>query len=70
MRYLFFTISFLLFCMTSVNAQVLTVDEIAAVVGDKIVLVSDIENQYNQIRNGGTPDNGNLKCIVLGTNSS
>ncbi len=65
MRYLFFTISFLLFCMTSVNAQVLTVDEIAAVVGDKIVLVSDIENQYNQIRNGGTPDNGNLKCIVL-----
>jgi len=65
MRYFTFFIALFLVSQTPAFSQALVVDEIAAVVGDRIILISDIENQYNQYRNSGTADDGNLKCIVL-----
>jgi len=54
-------------CLYAANlcAQPFAIDEIAAVVGDKIVLISDIENQYNQIRANNIADDGTLRCQVL-----
>ena len=40
------------------------VDEIAAIVGDKIILMSDIELQYHQMQmEQEVPEN--LKCVLL-----
>jgi len=55
----------LLFVTTSVKAQEKTlVDEIIAVVGDKIVLKSNVEEQYWAAINQGMEDNG-LRCQIL-----
>lgn len=67
MRYILLVCScFFFLYSTQMAAQSYSVDEIAAVVGDKIVLISDIENQYNQLRNNSIPDDdGTLRCQVL-----
>ncbi|HRI28914.1 MAG TPA: peptidylprolyl isomerase [Chitinophagales bacterium] len=66
-RLLIILTAFAFFCNLPITTQAQTyiVDEIAAVVGDKIVLVSDIETQYNQALNNGMRDDGNLRCLVL-----
>ena len=45
------------------SAQVL--DRIVAVVGDKIILASDVEDTYNYYIINGQKDDGTLKCSVL-----
>lgn len=47
------------------QAQVHTLDKIAAVVGSSIVLQSDIELQYAQYLVSGQQPNPNIKCIIL-----
>jgi peptidyl-prolyl cis-trans isomerase SurA len=47
------------------QAQVRTLDKIAAVVGSSIVLQSDIELQYAQYLVSGQQPNPNIKCIIL-----
>ncbi len=41
-------------------------DEIIAIVGDNIILRSDIEREYNEIIMSGEKDDGSLKCELLG----
>ncbi len=47
----------------TVNAQPL--DKIIAVIGDGIVLESDVDNQYNYLLNTGEKDNGDLRCQAI-----
>ncbi len=47
------------------QAQVRTLDKIAAVVGSGIVLQSDVELQYAQYLVSGQQPNPNIKCFIL-----
>lgn len=49
----------------SVKAQNQIIDKIVAQVGDKIILLSDVEAQYQQVVSQGTEENEDLKCTVL-----
>ncbi|MEL6624364.1 MAG: peptidylprolyl isomerase [Bacteroidota bacterium] len=53
-----------IFCMSTSFAQQ-TVDRIIAVIGDDIVLESDIDNQYNYLIINGQKDDGTLRCQVM-----
>lgn len=60
-------ISLLLLCsITLANAQkVVNADKIVAVLGDNIILSSDIEGQYAQYISQGYPENEEIKCQIL-----
>jgi peptidyl-prolyl cis-trans isomerase SurA len=50
------------------SAQVLpgsVIDRVAAVVGDEIILESDVDNQVNYLIINGEKDDGSLRCQVL-----
>lgn len=62
------TVGILFFLLTSINltfAQNITVNKIAAVVGDNIILQSDIEREYANYILQGNPQNEEVKCGVL-----
>jgi peptidyl-prolyl cis-trans isomerase SurA len=62
------TVGILFFLLTSINltfAQNITVNKIAAVVGDNIILQSDIEREYANYILQGNPENDEVKCGVL-----
>jgi len=62
------TVGILFFLLTSINltfAQNITVNKIAAVVGDNIILQSDIEREYANYILQGNPQNAEVKCGVL-----
>ncbi|MEL6191447.1 MAG: peptidylprolyl isomerase [Bacteroidota bacterium] len=42
-----------------------TLDRIVAVIGEEIVLESDVDNQYNYLTGNGQKDDGTLRCVVL-----
>lgn len=42
-----------------------TLDRIVAIVGEEIILSSDVDNQYNYLRINGQKDDGNLRCEVM-----
>ena len=41
------------------------VDRIVAVIGDEIILQSDVDNQYNYLMINGQKDQGGMKCQVM-----
>ncbi len=47
------------------KAQVKIVDQIVAVVGNNIIIQSDIENQFLQMRSQGYSSRGDMKCEIL-----
>ncbi|WP_083257160.1 peptidylprolyl isomerase [Arcticibacter eurypsychrophilus] len=61
------TVGILFFLLTSVNlfAQNVSINKIAAVVGDNIILQSDIEREYANYILQGNPQNADVKCGVL-----
>ena len=46
-------------------AQSKMLDRIVAVIGDRIILESDVNDQYNYLIAGGTKDDGTLRCQVI-----
>jgi peptidyl-prolyl cis-trans isomerase SurA len=66
MRNLFFiTVLTLLFFHNPLSAQQKIVDEVVAVVGDKRILYSDIEQTYLQMKAQGEKVNEDSKCSIL-----
>lgn len=62
------TVLLLIICIAGfvqVNAQTKNADKIVAVLGENIVLNSDIDGQYAQYMAQGYKDNGELKCQIL-----
>lgn len=58
-------LSLILVCFyTSVQGQDL-VDRIIAIVGEEIILQSDVENQFNFLQINGKKDDGNMRCEVM-----
>lgn len=51
--------------MSLAYTQPKMVDEVVAVVGDKAILLSDIEDQYRQLIAQGMPATKNMKCLIL-----
>ena len=49
----------------SLSGQEKIIDEIVAIVGERIILASDIEVQYQQAKAQGMEDNGDLKCQII-----
>lgn len=73
-RFLFKTIFmkklqiFLLFCVVAIGAtplQAQTLDRIVAIIGEEVILQSDVDNQYNYLIINGQKDNGTMRCEVM-----
>lgn len=58
-------IGLMFFTLTQVNAQKKSLDKVAAVVGNSIILQSEIEMQYAQYLSQGNADNADVKCQIL-----
>jgi peptidyl-prolyl cis-trans isomerase SurA len=59
------TFFFLLLLTTGVFAQQYVLDRVVAVIGNEIILQSDIENQYLQMKFNGYPMSTTSKCQIL-----
>ncbi len=59
------TIVLAIFITTSVHAQDKIIDQIVAVVGNNVILKSDIENMFNQQQLQGITSEGDMKCEIL-----
>jgi len=65
------SIQFIIFMLSvfsltnAINGQEKIVDQVIAVVGNNIVLTSDVETQYLQMRAQGMSSQGDLKCEIL-----
>lgn len=53
----------MVFSLQALQAQML--DRIIAVIGDEIILESDVDNQYNYMLINGEKDDGTLRCQVM-----
>ncbi len=53
-----------LFCLSALSQRII-IDKVIAVVGNNAILLSDVENQYNQTPNKGNYENIDLKCSIL-----
>lgn len=51
--------------LTGVQAQKKNIDKVIAVLGNNIILLSDLNQQYAQYLNSGNPDNPNIRCYIL-----
>ena len=59
------TIVVFLFLFTSVCSFSQVIDEIVAVVGDEIVLASDVETQYLQYLSQGYTEKEEVRCQII-----
>jgi peptidyl-prolyl cis-trans isomerase SurA len=64
-RFLSLSVLFLIPCFFKVTGQPVVVDEIVAVVGDKRILYSDIEQSYLQLKMQGDEVNENTRCQLF-----
>jgi len=62
---LYLLLGLILFLSQSINSQKKIIDQIVAVIGDNIVLQSEIENQVLQYQAQGFISKGNIYCDVL-----
>lgn len=49
----------------NVQAQKKNIDKVIAVLGNNIILLSDLNQQYAQYLNSGNPDDDKVKCYIL-----
>ena len=64
-RILLFVIAFLFSINTFAQPPGLIIDQVAAIIGGKVVLKSDIESQYHQYIAQGNYADTTLKCKIL-----
>ncbi|WP_432709753.1 peptidylprolyl isomerase [Pedobacter sp.] len=55
----------LLCLFMNVQAQKTTIDKVVAVLGNNVILLSDLNQQYAQYLNSGNPNNESVKCYIL-----
>ena len=54
-----------LLLFTSVFSHAQSIDKIQAIIGSEILLISDIENQYNQILSQGVIETEDMRCQIV-----
>lgn len=54
-----------LLCFSALGLRAQTIDRIVAVIGEEIILESDVDNQYNYLLINGEKDDGTLRCQVM-----
>ena len=54
-----------LFAAWAFHTQAQTLDKVVAIVGEEIILQSDVDNQVNYLKINGEVDDGSLPCQVL-----
>jgi peptidyl-prolyl cis-trans isomerase SurA len=64
-RFLSLTFFILVQLFQHASAQPKIIDEVVAVVGDKRILFSDIEQNYLQMKSQGDPVNEDTRCVIL-----
>jgi len=65
MRKFLVTASALICLFFNVKAQKKNIDKVVAVLGNNIILLSDLNQQYAQYLNSGNPDDEKVKCYIL-----
>jgi len=65
MRKFLVTASGLICLFFNVQAQKKNIDKVVAVLGNNIILLSDLNQQYAQYLNSGNPDDDKVKCYIL-----
>lgn len=55
----------LLCLFLNVNAQKRNIDKVVAVLGNNVILLSELNQQYAQYLNSGNPNNETVKCYIL-----
>ena len=50
---------------TSILSHAQSIDKIQAIIGSEILLISDIENQYNQILSQGVIETEDMRCQII-----
>lgn len=65
MKKIFLAAATLICLFLNANAQKKNIDKIAAIVGNNIILLSDVNQQYTQYLYQGNPDNQEVKCYIL-----
>ena len=63
MKIFFIFLSFIIFQSQAIYSQ--TIDRIECVIGDRIILTSDIEMKYLQYISQGVTNSDNLKCSII-----
>ena len=58
-----FLITSVLFFVITINAQ--SIDKVEAIIGDEIVLTSDIQSQYLQYLSQGNLKSETIKCQII-----
>ncbi|MEZ4687875.1 MAG: peptidylprolyl isomerase [Bacteroidia bacterium] len=58
-------LALLMLAGANIQAQESILDRVVAIVGDEVILQSDVENQYNYFIINGEKDDGTLRCQVL-----
>jgi peptidyl-prolyl cis-trans isomerase SurA len=58
-------LAIIMLASASIHAQESILDRVVAIVGDEVILQSDVENQYNYFIINGEKDDGTLRCQVL-----
>ncbi|MEZ4777499.1 MAG: peptidylprolyl isomerase [Bacteroidia bacterium] len=61
----FLLLPVMLVFMTKAQAQSQLLDRIVAIIGEEIILESDVDNQYNYMVINGQKDDGTLRCQVM-----
>ena len=54
-----------IFLFTSILSHAQSIDKIQAIIGSEILLISDIENQYNQILSQGVIETEDMRCQIV-----
>ncbi len=62
-----FSSLFIILCCAAFWGQAQTIDRIIAIIGEEIVLESDVDNQFNYLLINGEKDDGTLRCQVMNT---
>lgn len=64
-RFIYLAVLFLILCLQNSPGQMRIIDEVVAVVGDKRILYSEVEQGYLQFQAQGEKTDENSKCNIL-----
>jgi len=65
MKNIIYIVLILVFASTTIQAQEQLIDKVIAQVGSELILLSDVENEYNYMASVRQVEDENIKCMIL-----